>query len=95
MGRNSTGEKSFLDPSHSLGMTALGPSPWRPLPARAPAGGRSLREIQSYSEFPSFQNFKYVWLEIYLDHGTPRVALRRGVLSRRSMTVNRNGSGLA
>jgi hypothetical protein len=24
-------EKSFLDPSHSLGMTALGPSPWRPL----------------------------------------------------------------
>jgi hypothetical protein len=22
-------EKSFLDPSHSLGMTALGPSPWR------------------------------------------------------------------
>src|SRR6266852_5141680 len=24
-------EKSFLDLSHSLGMTALGPSPWRPL----------------------------------------------------------------
>ena len=24
-------EKSFLDPSHSLGMTALGPSPWRAL----------------------------------------------------------------
>jgi len=24
-------EKSFLDPSHSLGMTGLGPSPWRPL----------------------------------------------------------------
>jgi len=23
-------EKSFLDPSHSLGMTGLGPSPWRP-----------------------------------------------------------------
>ena len=25
MGRNSTGEKSFLDPSHSLGMTGLEP----------------------------------------------------------------------
>src|SRR6266850_7566547 len=24
-------EKSFLDPSHSLGMTGRGPSPWRPL----------------------------------------------------------------
>src|SRR5262245_48722332 len=24
-------EKSFLDPSHSLGMTGLGPSPWRAL----------------------------------------------------------------
>jgi hypothetical protein len=33
-------EKSFLDPSHSLVMTALGPSPWRPL--------RSLRETRSY-----------------------------------------------
>ena len=29
MGRNSTGEKSFLDPSHSLGMTDLGSSPLR------------------------------------------------------------------
>jgi len=36
MGRNSTGEKSFLDPSHSLGMTGFGLSPWRPL--------RTLRE---------------------------------------------------
>ena len=28
--------------------------PWRPL--------RSLRETQSYSVLPSFQNFKYIWL---------------------------------
>src|SRR3990172_11164963 len=51
-------EKSFLDPWHPLRMTALGPSPWRPL--------RSLRETQSYSVFPSFQNFKYAWLEFII-----------------------------
>ena len=50
MGRNSTGEKSFLDPSHSLGMTDLAPSPWRPL--------RSLREIQFFPISSSSQNFK-------------------------------------
>ena len=38
--------------------------PWRPL--------RSLRETQSYSVFPSFQNFKYVWLDFSIaDIGAP------------------------
>src|SRR3972149_7572504 len=45
-------EKSFLDPSRPLGMTASGPSPWRPL--------RSLRETLSYPIFPSSRNFKYL-----------------------------------
>ena len=51
----------FLDPSHPLGMTALGPSPWRPLPARAPAGGR----LCARYVFPipsSSEHFKYLWL---------------------------------
>jgi hypothetical protein len=47
-------EKSFSDPSHSLGMTGLSPSPWRPW--------RSLREIQSFPLFSSSEKFKYVWL---------------------------------
>jgi len=48
-------EKSILDPSHSLGMTGLGPSPWRPL--------RSLREALSYPIFSSSRIFKYLWLD--------------------------------
>jgi len=49
-------EKSFLDPSHPLGMTGLGPSPWRP--------SRSLRENQSFPICLSSVKFKYVWQEI-------------------------------
>jgi hypothetical protein len=39
-------EKSFLDPSHSLGMMGLGPSPWRPLRLCAK---RSVSDIFSQS----------------------------------------------
>ena len=44
----------FLDPSHSLGMTALLPSSWRPL--------RFLREIPFFPIFSLSGKFKYVWL---------------------------------
>jgi len=47
-------EKSFLDPSHSLAMTGLGPSPWR-----------SLREIQTFPLFSSSEKFKDVWLGFF------------------------------
>jgi len=47
-------EKSFLDFSHPLGMTALGPSPWRPLRLCA----RHVFPISSSSE-----HFKYLWLD--------------------------------
>src|SRR3989304_2288684 len=46
-------EKSFLDPSRSLGMTGLGPLPWR------------LCAFARDMVFPtssSFPNFKYSWL---------------------------------
>ena len=46
-------EKSFLDPSHPLGMTGLGLSPWRPLRLCA----RHVFPISSSSE-----HFKYFWL---------------------------------
>ena len=46
-------EKSFLDPSHSLGMTGLAPSPWR-LCAFAGVVSLSDSEIQN-----STRNFKY------------------------------------
>ena len=51
-------EKSFLDPSHSLGMTGFDPSPWRPL--------RSLREIPSFPMFSWSEKLKYVWLGVRL-----------------------------
>src|SRR3990170_4079241 len=46
-------EKSFLDPSRSLGMTGFGPSPWR------------LCAFARDMVFPtssSFPNFKHFWL---------------------------------
>ena len=52
-------EKSFLDPSHPLGMTALGPLPWRPLRLCA----RHVFPISSSSE-----HFKYLWLAFIPQH---------------------------
>src|SRR3990172_13411551 len=47
-------EKSFLDPSRSLGMTGLGPSPLRLC---------VLARDTVFPIFSSSQNFKYVWLD--------------------------------
>jgi len=64
-------EKSFLDPSHSLGMTALGPSPWRSLPFDFTQGGEFIELRLCASDLfsdsvlqNSTENFKSVWLDL-------------------------------
>ena len=47
----------------SLGMTGIGPSPWRPLRSLRRDSGHALREISLIRCSLHFKNFKYVWLE--------------------------------
>jgi hypothetical protein len=55
-------EKSFLDPSHSLGMTGLGPSPWRPL---------RLCARQFFPTSSSFQKSAIENRKLFYDLGRP------------------------